>query len=110
MNGDALSKGTKSFAVFDDIQEIAKVLIDGKDCGIVWTLPYKADITKYLTKGTNHITVQVVNTWNNRVVGDVRNPDKKQFIQTNINYKFTAKNPLLKSGITGKAKIIFHEN
>ncbi|MEO6134133.1 MAG: glycosyl hydrolase [Ginsengibacter sp.] len=110
VKADDLSKGKKSFVVFEDIQEIAKVFINGKDCGSVWTLPYKADISKYLTKGKNHITVQVINTWNNRIVGDVRNPDKKQFTQTNIKYKFTAKNPLLKSGITGKAGIIFLEN
>jgi hypothetical protein len=107
---DDLLKGKKSFVVFADIQEIAKVFIIGKDCGIVWTLPYKADITKYLTKGKNHITVQVINTWNNRVVGDVRAPDKKQYTKTNIKYKFTASSPLLKSDITGKAKIIFLEN
>lgn len=110
VKGDALSKGTKSFVVFEDIQEIAKVFINGKDCGIVWTLPYKADITKYLKEGTNHITVQVINTWNNRVVGDLSAPDKKQFTRTNIKYKFTANSPLLKSGVIGKKKIIFQSN
>ncbi|MEO5995328.1 MAG: glycosyl hydrolase [Chitinophagaceae bacterium] len=110
VNGSELSQGTKSFVVFEDIQEIAKVFINGKDCGIIWTLPYNADITKYLKEGKNHISVQVINTWNNRVVGDVRTPDKKQFTRTNIKYKFTANSPLLKSGITGKANIIFRDN
>jgi hypothetical protein len=107
---DVLSKKTNAFVVFEDIQEMAKVFVNGKDCGIVWTLPYKADITKYLTKGNNHITVQVANTWNNRIVGDVKTPDKKQYTRTNIKYKFSANSPLLKSGIIGKAKIIFQGN
>ncbi|HVT84257.1 MAG TPA: glycosyl hydrolase [Chitinophagaceae bacterium] len=104
---NALAKGTEAFVVFDDIQETGKVYINGMDCGIIWTLPYKANITKYLRAGTNHITVEVINTWNNRIVGDLRNPDKKQFTRTNIKYKFKPENPLLKSGLIGKAKIIF---
>jgi len=104
---DFLTKGTEVIAVFDDIQEMAHVFVNGKDCGIVWTLPYKADITKYLRAGSNHITVRVVNTWNNRIVGDLRNPDKKQFTRTNIKYKFKAESSLLKSGLIGKTQIFF---
>ncbi|KAA9036116.1 hypothetical protein FW778_19710 [Ginsengibacter hankyongi] len=104
---DALTKGTEAFVVFDDIQEMAQVFVNGQDCGIVWTPPYKADITKYLRAGSNHITVRVVNTWNNRIVGDLRNPDKKQYTRTNIKYKFKAESPLLKSGLIGTAKIFF---
>lgn len=106
VNQNVLSQGTKAFVVFDDIQEMAQVLVNGKDCGIIWTLPHKADITQYLKEGSNHITVRVTNTWNNRIAGDVRNPDKKQYARTNIKYKFKADSPLLKSGLTGKAKIL----
>jgi hypothetical protein len=106
VSGDDIAKGTEAFVVFEDIQEMAHVFVNGKDCGIVWTLPYKADITKYLKPGSNHIVVRVINTWNNRIVGDVRNPDKKQFTNTNIKYKFKADYPLLKSGLTGKVKIL----
>jgi len=104
---NSLSKGIEAFVVFEDIQEAAHVFVNGKDCGIVWAPPYKAEITKYLRTGLNHITVKVVNTWNNRIVGDLRNPDKKQYTNTNIKYKFNADSPLLKSGLMGKAKIFF---
>lgn len=102
---DALTKGTEAFVVFEDIQEMAHVFVNGQDCDIVWTPPYKADITKYLRAGSNHITVRVVNTWNNRIVGDLRNPDKKQYTRTNIKYKFKAESSLLKSGLIGKTQI-----
>ena len=104
---DALTKRTEAFVVFKDIQEMARVFVNGNDCGIVWTPPYKADITKYLKSGLNNITVKVINTWNNRIVGDVRNPDKKQYTRTNIKYKFKTASPLLKSGLVGRAEIIF---
>jgi hypothetical protein len=110
LDKDALTKGTEAFVVFEDIQEMAQVFVNGNDCGIVWTQPYKADITKYLKTGSNTITVKVINTWNNRIVGDIINPDKKQYTRTNIKYKFKANSPLLKSGLIGKAKIIFTDN
>lgn len=91
VSGDDIAKGTEAFVVFEDIQEMAHVFVNGKDCGIVWTLPYKADITKYLKPGSNHIVVRVINTWNNRIVGDVRNPDKNSLptLTLNINSKLT---------------------
>lgn len=110
VNDDNLIKNKKAFLLLEDVQEIAKVLVNGKECGIVWTLPYKADIGKYLKKGNNHISIQVINTWNNRIVGDIINPAGKQFTHTNVKYKFSAKTPLLKSGLIGKAKILFLKN
>lgn len=104
---ETLSKETEAFVAFEDIQEMARVFVNGNDCGIVWTPPYKARITPYLEAGTNNITVEVINTWNNRIVGDIRNPDKKPFTNTNAKIRFNQNSPLLKSGLIGKAEIFF---
>ncbi|HSG67921.1 MAG TPA: glycosyl hydrolase, partial [Bacteroidales bacterium] len=104
------AKGQEAYVVFDDIQEMARVWVNDQDCGIVWTPPYKANITKSLKPGKNTITVEVVNTWNNRIVGDIINPAAKQYTRTNIKYKFKADKPLLKSGLMGKAEIILIKN
>ncbi|HCC69811.1 MAG TPA: hypothetical protein DEQ09_01455, partial [Bacteroidales bacterium] len=69
--------------------------------------PYITEITPYVKTGTNNIEVQVINTWNNRIIGDLRYPDEKSYTRTNIKYKFSKDNKLLKSGLTGKAEIIF---
>jgi hypothetical protein len=102
-----LSKETKAFIAFEDIQEMARVFVNGNDCGIVWTPPYKTNITPYLKTGINNITVQVINTWNNRIVGDLKNPKEKAYTNTNAKSKFTTDSPLLKSGLMGKAEILF---
>lgn len=102
-----LPKNSEAFVVFADIQEMAHVFVNGNDCGIVWTIPYKTNITPWLKKGNNKISVEVVNTWNNRIVGDIRNPDKKPFATTNGKIKFNKNSPLLKSGLIGKAEILF---
>jgi hypothetical protein len=105
---EALTKGTEAFVVFNDIQEMARVSVNGNDCGIVWLPPYKVNITPWLKPGNNTITVQVINTWNNRIVGDLTNPDKKQYTSTNVKTsKFKSNGPLLKSGLIGKAEILF---
>lgn len=104
---DVLSKGTEAYVSFGDIQEMARVFINGNDCGIVWTPPYKALITPYLKAGSNTITVQVINTWNNRIVGDLITPEGQTYTRTNIKYKFNNKTSLLNSGLIGRAEIIF---
>jgi len=105
LDGETISKDLEAFIVFEDIQEMARVSVNGNDCGIVWTPPYKANITQYLKEGTNNITVQVINTWNNRIVGDLSNPEQKPYTNTNAKVRFTENSPLLKSGLIGKVEI-----
>ncbi len=104
---ESLSKGTEVFVAFEDIQEMARIFVNGKDCGIVWTPPYRANITPCIIPGSNKIVVEVANTWNNRIVGDIKSPDLKAYTNTNIKNKFKASSPLLPSGLMGKAEIFF---
>lgn len=52
------------------IHDIARVAVNGVDCGCAWTAPYRVDITRALHSGTNSLDIQVTNTWNNRIAGD----------------------------------------
>jgi hypothetical protein len=106
VSNEALSSEVEAYVVFEDIQEIARVTVNGNDCGIIWTPPYKSNITDYLKEGSNKISVQVINNWNNRIVGDLRSPGEKEYAKTNAKNKFNADSPLLKSGLMGKAEII----
>ena len=101
-----LKKGNRAILIFDNIQEMARVYINAKECGIVWTPPYEIDITDYLSEGENQIKIDVINTWNNRIVGDAKNPDQHQYTNTNIKNKFR-RGELLESGLIGKAGIFF---
>ncbi len=106
VSGEMLANKPTVYIAFGDIQETARVIINGYDAGIIWTPPYRADITGHLKPGTNEIKVEVINTWNNRIVGDLRNPDKPAFTRTNVKDKFNEKSALLPSGLMGKAEII----
>ncbi|WP_373496478.1 glycosyl hydrolase [Aquiflexum sp.] len=103
-----LSNETEAFVVFEGVQNMARVFINGNDCGIVWTPPYRANITPYLKAGNNKIRVEVVNTWNNRIVGDLKNPNDTPYTNSNVkSSKFKANSPLLESGLLGQAEVIF---
>ncbi len=90
---ESLSKGTEVFVAFEEIQEVARITVNGADCGIVWTPPYRANITGAVRPGSNRIVVEVTNTWNNRIVGDIMNPGMKSYTNTNIKNKFKAEQP-----------------
>jgi hypothetical protein len=36
---------------FDKLYESAKVIVNGQDAGIVWSLPFEMNVGKYLKKG-----------------------------------------------------------
>ena len=83
---------------------MAKVKVNNKEVGGVWTEPYQVNITGMLRKGKNKIEIQVVNTWLNRILGDLYLPekDRKVFPHTKPwNEKIT----LQKSGLLGPVKI-----
>lgn len=70
-----LSHGT-SRACLDlgTVEVIARVALNGKDCGITWKPPYRVDISHALRPGNNKLTIEVVNTWVNRMIGDEQLP------------------------------------
>ncbi|MBI5689772.1 MAG: hypothetical protein HZC55_06705 [Verrucomicrobia bacterium] len=51
---------------------IGEVAVNGRPLGVVWTPPFRVDCTAALRDGANEITVDVVNTWHNRLVGEAR--------------------------------------
>ena len=101
------------FLQLQDVQDvgIAVVKINGKDKGIVWTKPFRVEVSKELKKGENTLEIKVINSWYNRVAGDQTFPDKKQYTNTNIvltNNFFGTKRkkiPLESSGLLGPVTI-----
>ncbi len=57
-----------------NVQVIAHVRVNGKDCGIAWKPPYRLDISSAVCVGENSLEINVVNTWVNRLIGDEHLP------------------------------------
>lgn len=79
-------KNSRYFLQLENVKDvgIASVLINGKDKGIVWTKPFRVEITDALKEGENEVVIEVTNSWYNRVAGDEMNIGPKKYTNTNI--------------------------
>lgn len=100
---DRAGRGEHMFMAFDNVGTMAKVYINGKYAGGVWTAPYRLDVTDFVKDGRNDVKVEVVNTWVNRIVGDMNLPESERDTYLFVNH-LNAKTPLPPSGIIGKVK------
>lgn len=60
---------------FDKIRDWVRVIINGKELGLVWSLPYQIRIPEGLLQAKNHIELEVMNVSANRV----RKLDREKF-------------------------------
>jgi len=82
---------------------IASVKLNGKEIGIAWTKPFRVEITDALKAGQNRLKITVVNTWQNRLIGDRGKAQEKRFTRTNIKIRDDWK--LRRSGLLGPVEI-----
>ena len=57
-------------AVRGPVGEVARVRVNGIDCGLAWAPPYRVQITNALRSGTNKIEIIVYNTAANALAAD----------------------------------------
>jgi hypothetical protein len=97
-------KGSKLWIDLGDVKNLAEVTVNGIDLGESWHAPYRIDATSALKPGPNQITIQVVNAWVNRLVGDEQ-PGATKFTFADVK-PYKADSPLLPSGLLGPVTVI----
>jgi hypothetical protein len=74
LDGDAAEHGlagpSYGVAVRGPVGEVAKVRVNGIDCGMAWAPPYRVEITDALRSGPNKIEITVYNTAANALAAD----------------------------------------
>ena len=68
-------KARRLYLDLGDVQVMANVTLNGKSLGTLWKPPYRVDVTDALKTGENALTVDVVNLWVNRLIGDEQLPE-----------------------------------
>ncbi len=95
----------------DKLYESAKVTVNGKEAGYIWSIPYQLNIGKFLKEGNNTIDIEVANLMANRIAYmDRNNMEWRKYHEinfVNINYKgFDASKWLIQpSGLDGNIVI-----
>jgi hypothetical protein len=56
------------------VKEIAEVIVNGQNLGILWKPPFRVNMDKAVKQGVNTIEVRVTNLWPNRLIGDEQLP------------------------------------
>lgn len=99
-------KDKRIFLELDEVHDLADIKVNGKSCGIIWTKPYRVEITDIIKNGSNSIEIEVTNTWANRITGNELTPDQQHHPETWTNAPYRSKDKaLVKSGLGGKVMI-----
>jgi hypothetical protein len=88
-----------------EVCELAEVRLNGQTLGVVWSPPYRVDITGVVKPTGNVLEIEVVNFWPNRIIGDAALPPSQRLTRTNIR-KLTKDTPLMASGLLGPVRVL----
>ena len=88
-----------------NLTSMARIKVNGKDVGGVWTAPWQVDISSAIKSGSNLIEISVVNNWMNRLIGDLKIPVNERPTWSPV-IRYKADTALQPSGMFGPVKIL----
>jgi hypothetical protein len=88
------------------VNNVAVVRLNGKNLGVVWCAPWQVEISDAAVAGENHLEIDVVNLWPNRLKGDENLPDEKRFTKVWISGNRKGDYTLLPSGLMGPVEVL----
>ena len=101
-----VSSDNRVWIELNQVHDIAHVYVDGNDCGIAWTAPYRLEITQALKKKKEHqIKIVITNTWANALMGNDKGQAPFKDIWTNAKYRRKS-DRLLPTGLLGPITLI----
>ena len=96
---------TPMFLDLGDVHSLATVRVNGKNLGTLWTVPWRVNITDVAKPGANTLEIEVVNVWNNRLVGDAVLPVEQRH-STILLPTVTKDSSLMPAGLLGPIKLL----
>ena len=77
---DFAPDGRRCFLEVGEVHDVARVFVNGADCGYLWTPPFRVDVTPALRHGRNNLEIRVANRWMNRMIGDEHLPEDGEWV------------------------------
>jgi hypothetical protein len=97
----------KSQIILDlgEVRDLATVRVNGQEFTTLWTAPWRVDVTAAVKPGVNVLEIEVINPWNNRLVGDALLPEEQR---RTVLLSDTVKksSPLLPAGPLGPVRLL----
>ena len=85
------------------VKDIAEVRLNGENLGVVWTSPWRVEVTGIIRTEKNQLEVDIINQWPNRLLGDAGLPEEQRLTRTNIVLRDDMQ--LMPSGLIGPVSI-----
>ena len=76
---DHLAPGSKVMLDLGNVKNLARITVNGTTFPELWKPPFTCDITTAAKPGANSISIEVVNLWVNRLIGDEQEPPDIQW-------------------------------
>ena len=105
-----ITAGKRLYLDLNRVENIARVRLNGHDLGVVWTAPWRVEISKAVKPAGNRLEIDVINLWPNRLIGDAKLPPEKRLTKTNVGKFDNPKHQkLLPSGLLGPVNLLVEE-
>jgi hypothetical protein len=65
---------TDAVLVLGDVGDLARVRVNGVDCGVAWTPPFRVDVGAAFRPGVNVVEIDVATAWMNRLIAEAGSP------------------------------------
>lgn len=105
--------GSDYYLSLGQVNVSARVLLNGTDLGVTWCDPWRLEATHALKEGQNELVIEVVNTWQNRLIGDGFMPEDQRRTRTNIRHFYRQErkgkkitHPLMPVGLKGPVALL----
>lgn len=102
---EILKPGAHLWLDMGDVENIARVEVNGRRVGIAWKSPFKVDLAGIVRPGSNQLTIEVTNLWVNRLIGDQQSWALRKYAFTDFT-PYKADSPLLPSGLLGPLHLV----